>query len=60
MMAQGATVMQRKKEDAHDYRYFPEPDLPPLDVDEAWYASVSAQVIELAQSRRIAIAARLA
>ena len=34
------TYSQRSKEDAHDYRYFPEPDLPPLKVDEAWLARV--------------------
>jgi aspartyl-tRNA(Asn)/glutamyl-tRNA(Gln) amidotransferase subunit B len=47
----GVTVVQRKKEDAHDYRYFPEPDLPPLDVDDGWLGDIGARVPELAQSR---------
>jgi aspartyl-tRNA(Asn)/glutamyl-tRNA(Gln) amidotransferase subunit B len=49
--ARGATFVQRDKEDAHDYRYFPEPDLPPLDVSEVWLADVKAQVPELALAR---------
>ena len=49
--ARSVTFVQRDKEDAHDYRYFPEPDLPPLDVSDAWLAEVKAQVPELALSR---------
>lgn len=49
--ARGVTFVQRDKEDAHDYRYFPEPDLPPLDVSEAWLGKVNAHVPELALSR---------
>lgn len=49
--ARGVTVLQREKEDAHDYRYFPEPDLPPLDVNDAWLARVRAQAPELALPR---------
>ncbi len=49
--ARGVTFIQRDKEDAHDYRYFPEPDLPPLDVSDEWLAQVKAQVPELALSR---------
>ena len=41
------TYSQRSKEDAHDYRYFPEPDLPPLKVDEAWLTRVRAGLPEL-------------
>jgi len=37
----------RSKEEAHDYRYFPEPDLPPLVVDDAWVARVRASLPEL-------------
>ena len=43
----GVTVVQRKKEDAHDYRYFPEPDLPPLDVGATWLQQIQIQVPEL-------------
>lgn len=41
------TVPQRVKESEHDYRYFPEPDLPPLVVDEAWVEAVRAALPEL-------------
>ncbi|MCS7324077.1 MAG: Asp-tRNA(Asn)/Glu-tRNA(Gln) amidotransferase subunit GatB [Thermoflexales bacterium] len=46
------TTVQREKESAHDYRYFPEPDLPPLHIDEAWLAEVRARVPELALARQ--------
>ena len=45
------TVSQRSKEDAHDYRYFPEPDLPPLDIDPAWVQALRDQLPELAPDR---------
>ena len=35
------TVTQRSKEDAHDYRYFPEPDIPPLHIGREWVAGIS-------------------
>jgi len=47
----GITVSQRTKESAHDYRYFPEPDLVPLAVDEAWEARIRASLPELPQAR---------
>jgi aspartyl-tRNA(Asn)/glutamyl-tRNA(Gln) amidotransferase subunit B len=46
------TVSMRSKEFAHDYRYFPEPDLPPLDVQPAWVEEVRARLPELPEARR--------
>ncbi|MDG2031403.1 MAG: Asp-tRNA(Asn)/Glu-tRNA(Gln) amidotransferase subunit GatB [Phycisphaerales bacterium] len=46
------TVLQREKEDAHDYRYFPDPDLVPVVVDDAWLEEVRAQLPELPAARR--------
>jgi aspartyl-tRNA(Asn)/glutamyl-tRNA(Gln) amidotransferase subunit B len=48
----GITVSQRSKEYAHDYRYFPEPDLPPLVVSRAWVEELRAQLPELPDVRR--------
>ena len=45
------TVSQRSKEDAHDYRYFPEPDLPPLDIDPSWVKEIRERLPELAPQR---------
>ena len=45
------TYSQRSKEDAHDYRYFPEPDLPPLVVHESWLERVRAELPELPQAK---------
>jgi aspartyl-tRNA(Asn)/glutamyl-tRNA(Gln) amidotransferase subunit B len=50
--AAGRTVSMRSKEEAHDYRYFPEPDLPPLVVEEARIAAVRRQMPELPEARR--------
>jgi aspartyl-tRNA(Asn)/glutamyl-tRNA(Gln) amidotransferase subunit B len=47
----GETVSQRSKEMAHDYRYFPEPDLPPLRLDDAYVGRVRALVPELPDAR---------
>jgi aspartyl-tRNA(Asn)/glutamyl-tRNA(Gln) amidotransferase subunit B len=46
------TVSMRSKEEAHDYRYFPEPDLPLLKLDPAWLQSVEAGMPELPEARR--------
>src|SRR5438105_8161415 len=48
----GVTVTQRSKEEAHDYRYFPEPDLPPLFVNRAWLARLRDQLPDLPDARR--------
>lgn len=48
----GITEEMRTKENAHDYRYFPEPDMMPLAPTDAWLAEVKAQVIELPLARK--------
>jgi aspartyl-tRNA(Asn)/glutamyl-tRNA(Gln) amidotransferase subunit B len=48
----GRTVSMRSKEFAHDYRYFPEPDLPPLEVDARWVDEIRAGLPELPAARR--------
>ena len=45
------TYSQRGKEDAHDYRYFPEPDLPPLFISPEWQAQVRQELVELPQAK---------
>jgi aspartyl-tRNA(Asn)/glutamyl-tRNA(Gln) amidotransferase subunit B len=50
--AAGHTVSMRSKEEAHDYRYFPEPDLPPLTVDAARVERIRAGMPELPEARR--------
>ena len=47
-----ATVSQRTKEHAHDYRYFPEPDLPPLTISREWVEEVRARLPQLPSARR--------
>ncbi len=49
---EGRTYGMRSKEQAHDYRYFPEPDLLPLVVDEKWQARIRAALPELPEARR--------
>jgi len=46
----GETRMMRSKEDAHDYRYFPDPDLPPLVIDENWIERIKAELPELPEA----------
>ncbi len=49
---EGKTYSMRSKEQAHDYRYFPEPDLLPLVVDEKWTAEIARALPELPEARR--------
>jgi len=48
----GITVSQRSKEQAHDYRYFPEPDLPPVFVAREWVTEIRGRLPELPDARR--------
>jgi aspartyl-tRNA(Asn)/glutamyl-tRNA(Gln) amidotransferase subunit B len=48
----GITEEMRTKEDAHDYRYFPDPDLMPLEPTDAWLAEVKSRVVELPLARK--------
>jgi aspartyl-tRNA(Asn)/glutamyl-tRNA(Gln) amidotransferase subunit B len=50
--AQGVTNSMRSKEEAHDYRYFPDPDLVPVMVDEAWIAKIRKELPELPLIKR--------
>jgi len=50
--AEGKTYSMRSKEQAHDYRYFPEPDLLPLVVDEKWRSEILKTLPELPEARR--------
>ena len=47
----GVTVLQREKEEAHDYRYFPDPDLVPVTIDDAWLGELEASIPELPLAR---------
>ncbi len=47
----GVTESMRSKEEAHDYRYFPDPDLLPLIVDDTWIAEIKSKLPELAQQK---------
>ena len=49
---EGKTYSMRSKEQAHDYRYFPEPDLLPLVVDERWKSEIAKTLPELPEARR--------
>ena len=46
------TVSQRSKEESHDYRYFPEPDLPPLKLSREWVTTIQAKLPELPAKRK--------
>jgi aspartyl-tRNA(Asn)/glutamyl-tRNA(Gln) amidotransferase subunit B len=53
----GRTISMRGKEEAHDYRYFPEPDLGALIVDEAWIAEAASDLPELPRARKARLVA---
>lgn len=55
--AKGEARISRSKEESHDYRYFPEPDLGPLILDKEWIASIKARIPELPPARKKRIAA---
>ncbi|HXH55819.1 Asp-tRNA(Asn)/Glu-tRNA(Gln) amidotransferase subunit GatB [Iamia sp.] len=55
--ATGRTSTMRSKEEADDYRYFPEPDLLPIDPDPAWIAEIGAALPPMPAARRAALAA---
>src|SRR5438105_3653550 len=57
---EGKTYSMRSKEQAHDYRYFPEPDLLPLVVDTKWQADIRAELPELPEARRARLIAEYA
>jgi len=48
----GVTVEQRIKEEQHDYRYFPEPDLPPLNLDKKFISQAKEEMVELPHDKR--------
>ncbi|HMQ91735.1 MAG TPA: Asp-tRNA(Asn)/Glu-tRNA(Gln) amidotransferase subunit GatB [Amaricoccus sp.] len=50
--ARGETRSMRSKEEAHDYRYFPDPDLLPLELDQAWIDAIAAGLPELPDARK--------
>jgi aspartyl-tRNA(Asn)/glutamyl-tRNA(Gln) amidotransferase subunit B len=49
---QGITISMRGKEEAHDYRYFPDPDLVPLRIDEAWIEEIRRRLPELPDEKK--------
>ena len=54
------TYTMRAKENSHDYRYFPEPDLPPLTIEPTWLASIVSSIPEIPSARRARYAEQLA
>ena len=56
--AKDCTSSMRSKEEAHDYRYFPEPDLPPLQLDPAWIAEMKLSLPELPHEKVLRLAAQ--
>lgn len=49
----GKTISMRSKEEAHDYRYFPEPDLVPLEVDDEWIKEIKETIPELPHEKKL-------
>jgi len=47
------TVLQREKEEAHDYRYFPDPDLVPVEIKGEWFESIKSRLCELPVKRQL-------
>ena len=56
----GITYAMRSKEESHDYRYFPDPDLPTLVIDDAWLDRVKSEMPELPAARRARYVAQFA
>jgi len=54
------TYTMRAKENSHDYRYFPEPDLPPLTIEPAWLAGIVSSIPEIPSARRARYVEQLA
>ena len=52
MWSEGVTVSMRGKEEAHDYRYFPDPDLVPLRIDENWVEEIRKSLPELPEEKK--------
>lgn len=50
--AKGISLSMRTKEEAHDYRYFPEPDLPPIVVDDSWIEEIRKRIPELPDQKK--------
>ncbi|MBQ7759626.1 MAG: Asp-tRNA(Asn)/Glu-tRNA(Gln) amidotransferase subunit GatB [Acidaminococcaceae bacterium] len=57
--ANGKTLSMRSKEEAHDYRYFSEPDLVPVELDDAWVERIRAELPELPAQRQARLIAEL-
>jgi len=51
--ASGGTISMRSKEEAHDYRYFPEPDLVPIEIDRKWIEDIRKTITELPQEKKL-------
>jgi len=49
---QGQTITQRVKETSADYRYFPDPDLPPINIDDKWIEKIKSQLVELPNEKK--------